>query len=463
MGIKKFKGWCKKKVYKNIGLKVNAGRVIVCFTLMASPLVSAVEVIRVKVVDGKELIVDGSGFGERFGQAAPVLMDFAEYAYENGVLNEHHAGFSQGQPIDRIGSDPNTLWVKPSVGSSSEGSSPRLERLASDRLASSDAHYLMEGANSWLGWPSAYGGFETPVDNQQLYVSWYMKPKYDPRWYWSTTPLNQNGQFLLGESVAINGIDGTFIGESDAGISSGMLVFILPGQRNANNLAGQKLVGLESGAEITFHPDFAGSSGVGFLSPGSNKYLRVWEDSSGREGVRLSWTNGQITQSGFTTSENSFSAEVIPGKWNFMELFIDLNAGKAIAKVNGIKDFEEVFGADKDLEGSGSPTIALLGLNGKIQVLQKMELDDIYMDHRFSRIFIGNKPNFRDLDSYNLQIPVEWSDNQIKFKPGRNGVEFTEAAYLYIINEDGEVNELGFPLCTICGNAPNPPPGVQIN
>ena len=469
-GVKKMEFWksvgldakCEGKVKGKVMKGETLFRIFVWFAMIFPSLVAAVEINRVEIVEGDQFAVEGNGFGARPGQGAPVLMDFAEYAYENGVLNEHHVGFIHGQNIERSSSDPDTLWVKPSVGSSSEARAPRLDRLAKNRLASSDAHYLMEGASSWLGWPAAYGGLETPVDNQKLYISWFMRPKYDPRWYWSTTPLDQIGQFIPGEAVEINGIDGTYAGKSDAGISSGMLVFMLPGQRNANNLAGQKLVGLKSGAKITFHPDFAGSSGTGFLGPGSNKYPRVWEDSDGREGVRLSWTNGQITQSGLSPSENTFRADVIPARWNFMELFVDLNVGRAIAKVNGEKGFDEVFGPDQDWEASGSPTAALLGFEGKIQVLQQIEIDDIYMDFRFSRVVIGSEPNFTDLKSYNLQVPVEWSDNQITFIPGRNGVDFSEAAYLYIVNENGEVNERGFPLCESCGNAPNPPPAVEV-
>ena len=190
--------------------------------------------------------------------------------------------------------------------------------------------------------------------------------------------------------------------------------------------------------------------------------MRVWEDPNGKEGIRLSWTNYQITQAGLSTSENSFAADVVPGDWNFMELFIDLDAGSAIAKVNGKKAFEEYFGTDKDAEGKWSPTIALLGFNGKIQTHQQVKVDDIYMDYRFSRVLIGNKPRFSDLDSYKLQIPIEWSDNRILVKPGRNGTDFSEAAYLYVMNENGEVNEEGFPLCTGCGSSPNPPPSFRV-
>jgi hypothetical protein len=464
MGVNDFIGFCTKTFLKNCILEVSIRRTIVLCVLAAPPLVSAVEISEARAVDGQQLLIEGAGFGIRPGEAAPVLMDFAEYAYENGVLNEHHMDFIQGQDVKRVNADPDTLWIKSSVEATPVAIArpPRLERLASGRLDFSEAHYLMEGANSFLGWPAAYGGFDTPVDNQRLYVSWFMKPKYNPRWYWSTTPLSQRGEFVPGEAVIINGIRGTFIEISDVGISAGMLQFILPGQGNANNLAGQKMVGLNSGAELTFHTDFAGSSGVGYLAPGSNKYLRVWEDPNGREGIRLSWTNGQITQSGLSTSENSFSADVLPGKWNFMELFIDLNAGSAIAKVNGKKEFEEYFGSDKDVEGKRSPTLALLGFNGKIQVHQRVEVDDVYMDHRFSRVLIGDKPNFSDLESYKLQVPVEWSDNRILIKPGRNGIEFPEAAYLYVVNGNGDVNENGFPLCASCVASPNAPPSVRV-
>ena len=464
MVIEKLRGVNEKnrRTGRSAGLN-GFGRIAACFIFTFSPLASAVDVTRVEVVAGEQLVVEGSGFGERPGQAPPVLMDFAEYAYENGVLNDHHASFSHGQEIQRPNTDPETLWVKPQVGSTLEVSAPVLDRLANDRLESSEAHYFMKGANSFLGWPKAYGGFDTPVDNSQLYVAWFMKPKYDARFYWSTTPLNQRGQFIPNEAVVINGIEGSFIGRSEIGISKDMLQFVLPGQRNANNLVGQKLVGLKSGAELTFHTDFAGDSGTGYLAPGANKYIRVWEDPNGREGIRLAWTNRLIGGTvGFSQEQAKFLADLMPGQWNFMELFIDSSIGKVTARVNGKKEFEEFFGPGKDFEGKWSPTIALLGFNGKIQVFQEVEVDDIYMDHRFSRVLIGDKPKFSDLKSYKLQVPVEWSNNRITINPGRNDVNFTEAAYLYVVNEDGQVNELGFPLCESCGSAPNPPPRVQV-
>jgi len=451
-----------RSTVRSAGRKGFSG-ILACCVSIFSPLVSALEVTNVGVVDDEHLVVEGRGFGERLGQVAPVLMDFAEYAYENGVLNDHHAGFSNGQEIERPNTDPKTLWVKPQVGSSLEVSAPVLERLANGRLESSEAHYLMKGANSFLGWPKAYGGFDTPVDNAQLYVSWFMKPKYDPRFYWSTTPLNQRGQFIPNEAVVINGIEGSFIGRSEIGISKDMLQFLLPGEGNANNLIGQKLVGLESGAELTFHTDFAGDSGTGYLSPGANKYIRVWEDPNGREGIRLSWTNMLIGGTvDLGPEQTRFLADVIPGQWNFMELFIDTSIGKVTARVNGIKGFEEVFGPDNEFKGEWSPTLALLGFNGKIQVHQKVEVDDIYLDYRFSRVLIGDKPNFNDLKSYKLQVPVEWSDNEILVKPGRNGTNFMEAAYLYVVNEEGQVNERGFPLCESCGSAPAAPASVEV-
>ena len=111
---------------RNSGLGVCKFRMLAFGALAVSQLASALEVTKVDVVNGQQLVVLGSGFGERSGQAAPVLMDFAEYAYENGELNEHHLGFAQDQNIERLNSDPDTLWVKPSIGSSSEASAPRL-------------------------------------------------------------------------------------------------------------------------------------------------------------------------------------------------------------------------------------------------------------------------------------------------------------------------------------------------
>jgi hypothetical protein len=415
--------------------------------------VGGVSISNVELVDsadGLNLLVSGSGFGSRGYSVAPVLLDQAENAYEHGRINEYQKSFSDRQEILRIKEDPKTLWVKPSMGDGGVANPPLLVKTRPGRVKSSESHYLMDGANSFLGWPAAYGGVDTPIDQERTYVAWYIKPKYDPRWYWSTTPSGQVGSFEPNETITVNGIEGQYIGTSDAGISEGMLQFSLPGQRNTSNLLGQKIVGVSSGAVTTFNPDISKS-----LGPGHNKYLRIWEDPSGIEGLRLSWTNFQLHQSGMDGGEEWYLADIEPQEWNFMEVFLDGHQGTVEARVNGRLEFSASFGDDKNLEGLLSPTIALLGFNGKTQVHQTVEIDDIYMDHRFSRIVIGASSKFSELSGYDLQVPIEWSPTKISAIVNMGAMSLAEDSYVYIVNEQGEVNENGYRICLGCPSYPS--------
>jgi hypothetical protein len=379
-------------------------------------------------------------------------------AYENGLLNLHQSRFAHRQPVLRDDKDPDTLWVKPSVESGEVGKPVLVVKPEFGRIPSSEAHYLMEGANSFVGWPSAYGGVDTPVDQDQIYVSWYMRPKYDPRWYWSAIPFDLVGDFIPDEKVVYGDGEGRFIGLSEAGETRGMLQFELPGHRNANNLLGQRITGIESGASVTFNPELSN-----IVGPGPNKYLRIWEDPAGNEGLRLSWTAIQLAHRGMASSDTWYSANVNPREWNFMEIFLDGRKGQVSAWVNGKLEFFESFGEDKNLEGKFSPSIALLGFNGGNQVFQAVEVDDIYMDYRLSRVIIGSSSVFSELNSYDLQIPLSWSQGRISaiFNEGpfSGGKQF----FVYVVNEFGEANEKGFPLCIDCISPPKAPSTFTVD
>lgn len=425
--------------------------IFACEGLGASPTIDSIQTLSLE--NGAVITLTGGGFGSNVEQPGPILFDFTSEAYENGVLNTHQASFKDGQAIVRSDAgDPDTLWEKPSSGSN-DASPPFVVSSLPARTPLSSAHYLMPGSNSFLGWPTAYGGSDTPTDNQKLYVAWYLKMKYDPRYYWGVSSESSTGNFIPGESVTINGIRGTFVGIGTYGIGKGLLEFELLDQRNANDLAGYQIKGLDSGAAASFPLVFAAGTGFGYEPPGANKYIRVWEDPAGKEGVRLSWTQMQVHTSWHW-------APVTPRKWHFMELFLDTQSQEMKAYVDRQLIANLSTESEPAIKGKWSPTIALLGFNGKLQEFQKTEIDDIYMDKKFSRVVLGDKPKFADFKSYELQLPQKWSDNYINFKLNYGSLNPKGTVYVYVINEDGSVNSEGFPLCSDC-NAP--PSSVPLN
>lgn len=227
-----------------------------------------------------------------------------------------------------------------------------------------------------------------------------------------------------------------------------MLHFEIAGQRNANNLKGEVIVGQRSNASTVFPSEFARGTGVGYETPGSNKYLRVWEDPQGKEGVRISWTQ-------MTVDSDWTAAPVTPDQWHLMEFMLDTDSGEL--KVYTDRELLTTVDVTDEINypGKWSPTIALIGFNGKTQEFQDIRIDDIYMDKTFSRVALGDKPYFSELSSYELQYPLKWSSNSIDVELNFGGLEPNHKSYLYVIDEYGQVNEKGYPLCEHCGVPPS--------
>lgn len=420
---------------------------------LSAPSIQGVSGVEVgKIEQGMTIQLQGVGFGERPQGAAPVLFDFAEFAYEWGELNTHQAEFGDGDAILRPeAGDPSTLWEK-----SSWPNPPVLTLTSGPRALHSNAHYLLEGYNSFLGWPTAYGGSDTPVDNNKLYVAWYLKMAVDPRYYWAVSADNMRGTFQVGEKVVVGGsIDGQFLGQGTTSLGEGMYHFIFEGQVSSNNLVGREIKGQTSGASTIFPTNFAAGSGQGFEPPGSNKYIRIWEDPSGNEGLRVAWTQMQL----YT---DWYRAPVTPERWHLMELLLDADKKRLEAYVDRELLASIDISAVSVYEGKWSPTIALLGFNGKLQEFQRTEIDDIYMDRQFGRVVIGAQSKFSDLKSYELQLPTKWSDNSLEFQLNLGAIDPVQPFYAYVINEAGEVNEYGYPLCAKCPALPNAPTSIIV-
>lgn len=397
---------------------------------------------------GQTLSIQGSGFVRHSPDPHAVMFDMVEMAYLNGEPNFHHETFGELDPVLRVNEDPNTLWWKPSLGSTDALQAPSIVRELKGRTFHEGAHYQLKGYNSFLGWPSAYGGDNTPVDNTKLYAAWYLKMSYDPRYYWTVSPQSMVGDFIPGEKIEINGYEGRFIGIGTEGHGKGMLHFEIVGKQNANDLKGETLIGMSSGAQSIFPSEFAAGTGEGYETPGSNKYLRVWEDPSGREGVRISWTQTQV-------HGEWNSAPVTPNEWHLMEFMLDTSAGSLRVYTDRNLVASVDIGAEESFEGKWSPTIALLGFNGKTQEFQDVRVDDIYMDKSFARVVIGQEPNFSELDNYELQYPVKWGGGAIDVRLNFGAINPDYQSYLYVINEAGEANEKGFPLCPDCSVPPS--------
>lgn len=93
-------------------------------------------------------------------------------------------------------------------------------------------------------------------------------------------------------------------------------------------------------------------------------------------------------------------------------------------------------------------------------------LDVVYIDDTWARVMVTDKSTWSNsATSINeVQIPVAWSNNEISFVARPGMLPSSGAAYVYVFNADGSVNQQGYRIgCDNCGGGgaadvrPNPP------
>lgn len=399
-----------------------------------------------QLTQGSTLRISGGDFGVK-SQANPVLFDFASHAFERGELNMVMSSVGHGMLIhEAIESLEDRVWVAMTKN-------VRINHKDNLRHGHSGSSYLLQGENTWLGRPKAYGGvtgWDTPTDDQQLYVGWWVNMKYDPAKYWRISPsAGVEGTFSPGERVELaDDIYGTFIGYDN----EGLLNLEIFGEGNSSRLTGLPIVGSESGASTIFPETFREGSGFGYETPGSQKYIRIWEDSSGREGLRYSWTQMHQTVANSTNSPLWVGSSLRGGEWHFLEIQVDSQNAVIRTAING--EWHPEFRFDKSviLDGRLSPTVALIGLNGKVGIFQDVYIDEIYVDNAFNRVLIGNKRTYEESDKFEIQRPLRWSDSEVLVEANLGQFGPQDDLYLYVFNSEGEPNAEG--LLLVDGMAP---------
>lgn len=410
--------------------------------VQAAPVLTSVVLQEETQSQEAKLSVYGDNFGSK-SQAAPILFDQVEVAYENGVKNDLYSNVDASELVIRSPSSNESLWEKSSSYIS-------VNSTRTKRHGGSQSHYFFEGENNFLGWPNAYGGTETPTDNRQMYLSWWYKPKVDPGSYWAFTTESVSGVFQESETLLVEGgHEGTYIGVD----KDGLINASFPGL-SSKDLVGARIEGQISGATATFPTEFRGGSGTGYESPGSQKFLRIWEDPSGKEGIRFSWT--QMHQTGMGVV-NWDSKPLRAGEWNHLEVELDTAKGRVDFSINGDFFGGFDFAPSEDAAGRWSPTISALGLNGKVGKLQEGEIDDIYFDNSLQRVILGDSPEYSTLSQYEVQRPISWNDGAIEVSLFLGQFEdrgTLGGLYIYVFDKDGDVNQKGFEICGDCKAPP---------
>jgi hypothetical protein len=403
--------------------------------------------------------VSGTGFGDKT-QSTPVLYDFGDFAYENGVRNDHQSSFSEVARISRANADPDSLWYKPS----SQG--PILTRESARHPYSARA-YRHDAGNNFLGWPQAYGGQSTPVNNEQLYVSWWYKNDVEQRQYFEAGYTDKQGVFEVGEQIRIAGhpdLEAYILGDRESYTGENKLAFrvevLSSNSMLSSAMQGITLTGEQSGASVTLNSDYR-NGGYWMPRGGSNKFIRIWEEIVGNVGLRLSWTQDQLTvaQTGSTANiVNHMDTALIANQWHHLEILVDLEQNEVIRWVNSKEIDRFDISKARRLDGA-SPTIALLGFNGK-QYFNAGDSSDIYMDISPQRVMLGNASSWDDVTHAELQRPIAWSSTSIQFETFLGGLSSKDSLYLYVVDANGNINSEGY-LFVKEKSAAAPPPSFR--
>jgi hypothetical protein len=72
--------------------------------------------------------------------------------------------------------------------------------------------------------------------------------------------------------------------------------------------------------------------------------------------------------------------------------------------------------------------------------------DDIYVDNTRARVEIGNASTWATCTERVIQVPTTWSSDSITLTVNQASFRQGETAYLYVVDENGSVNENGFEI-----------------
>lgn len=193
---------------------------------------------------------------------------------------------------------------------------------------------------------------------------------------------------------------------------------------------------------------------------GSNKFIRIWDDHTGTH-TRISWTQMHLTYGAKDISGSDdiswggWSGNV--GEWNLLEIYVDSGNNVIKAWTNGklihdVKNFIKSGISD----GLG---IRLLGFDPSIgdpYADMEIYIDNLYASNTQARVVLAAQATWSNalLSQTATQLPLNWSNSTIEVNIDPN--KLTQESYIYVINEDREVNQTGYPVSG-CSQCPAPP------
>jgi|SRR5690606_16167782 len=412
------------------------------------------------VVDNGDgtLTIQGGNFGSK-AQTAPVLVDYADHAYENGVLNDYHSTFTDGQVVTNAQSDPNELWYTSFTSDVYGANTNLLSRSSQQRHAQSQAHYRCRGDDAGFGGPMANGG-ETPSSaSTKMYLAWWLRRKYtDLQFHVVLSDLS--GSFIADEPITINGVDGFYIGShvrSEDGKTAHSFE-MSSGSRLYGTYYGTAIVGVTSGATATFPATGSSTeSPNSYVVAGAGTKLTRLRDNSNNQHLRSSHSLTDYfafcigAPNGYERTDHA--PPQARDQWFLVEEMVvidpETETGKHFIHVNGKawpKGTSEPFATFDASTRDPSKNIwpSWIG-NNAYEFLQQTDLDEIYFDTTLQRVYLGDAATISECSHLEIQRPQAWANGAVsvvKHEAGLSGQD----QWVYVAGPDGLINEQGYAL-----------------
>lgn len=183
-------------------------------------------------------------------------------------------------------------------------------------------------------------------------------------------------------------------------------------------------------------------------SPGSHKFIRIWDTSGGAEvGIRISWTQMHLTYDQIGTGSTPSWADWggTPDSWNLMEIYVDtatgvIRAWTNNAPVHDVSDFAPGANNELDpgvyqgihprlwgLDGSGDPVPDWLG--------QTMRMTDYWADSTPQRFEIADTAELSSASVREPQPAEAWTDGSVTLRLNYGALESLAGKFLFHVDE----------------------------
>ena len=206
------------------------------------------------------------------------------------------------------------------------------------------------------------------------------------------------------------------------------------------------------------------------LADGSNKFVRLWADTERPEGS-MSWTGMHFTYTpdanhdGVNDAGDSHVTEWGGwgggrNTWHHMELIYDGSGDiqHGYGKVTLRRDGQTLHQADDAYGMLPWNRLYVFGFDASVSTTfagETFDFSEIYIDTSLARVVAADASTWGASSHFEMQVPTSWASDRIEavsnvgtFGPGQD-------VWLYVFDEDGLVNPVGYPL-----TAPDPgPPG----